>query len=157
MNRSVLPSDLGSVWRRCLRHVRAEPGGCWAWSGCRTCGGYGRVATPVGVRLAHVISYAFHCGPLEEGLVVAHQCHNPACCNPVHLRLMTQRENVSQSLRRGTFSFAPKTYKVPPTEHKWIRMNHAYRGISTSTLAEKYGVSKSLIEKILYSPKEKQL
>lgn len=51
---------------------------------------------------------------------------------------------------------APRIYKVPPTEHRWIRMSHFYRGISASTLAEKYGVSKSLIEKILYSPKEKQ-
>ena len=63
---------------------------------------------------------------------------------------MTQRENVSQSLHRGTFSFAPRVYKVPPTEHSLIRMAHAYRGVSAGSLAERYGVSKSLIEKIIY-------
>jgi ribosome-binding protein aMBF1 (putative translation factor) len=63
---------------------------------------------------------------------------------------MTQRENVLQSLDRGTFSFAPKVYKVPPSEHSLIRMAHAYRGVSASSLAEKYGVSKSLIQKIIY-------
>jgi hypothetical protein len=150
MRRAKLPSDLAPVWRRCAGRLRVTDSKCWEWTGSRSIGGYGRVNTGNGVRLVHVVSYAHHCGRPPEGLVVAHQCHNPACCNPVHLRLMTQRENVLQSLDRGTFSFAPKVYKVPPSEHSLIRMAHAYRGVSASSLAEKYGVSKSLIQKIIY-------
>jgi hypothetical protein len=154
MNRGVLPANVGKVWSRCLGRVVPDGSGCWVWTGAKTRGGYGRVGTPVGVRLVHVISYAQHCGSPAQGLVVAHQCHNPACCNPVHLRLMSQKENVTQSLDRGTFFFAPKRYKVPPSEHVWIRIAHAYRGKSAATLAEKYGVSKSLIEKIIYASQE---
>lgn len=151
MRRARLPEDLAPVWRRCLAKLKPTPAKCWEWTGCKTKGGYGRVSTANGVRLAHVVSYAHHCGVPPEGLVVAHQCHNPACCNPVHLMLMTQKENVSQSLKRGTFSFAPRVRKLPLTEHPWIRISHFYRGISASTLAEKHGVSQSLIEKILYA------
>jgi hypothetical protein len=101
--------------------------------------------------MVHVISYAVHCGQPVNGLVVAHLCHNPACCNPIHLQLMTQKENVAQQLARGTFCFPPRKRKLSRDAYPLIRMSHAYRNVSALNLAEQYGVSKSLIEKILYS------
>ena len=156
MKRSTLPADLATAWRQCLPKVQWQPTGCWEWQGCKSKGGYGRARTTCGVRLVHVISYAHHCGRLNPDLVVAHLCHNQACCNPVHLQLITQKENVRQSIERGTFHYNPAKRKVPVECHARIRSLCRQTGVSRQQLADEYGVSVSLIEKILYSSQRGQ-
>ena len=44
---------------------------------------------------AHRVSYYVHKGQLTEGLVIDHVCKNRKCVNPLHLREVTIRENVT--------------------------------------------------------------
>lgn len=43
---------------------------------------------------AHRLAWILVRGPIAKGLVLDHLCGNRACCNPAHMRLCTQAENV---------------------------------------------------------------
>lgn len=40
-------------------------------------------------------------GQLEEGKAVLHKCDTPACCNPAHLAVGSQRENMNDMYTKG--------------------------------------------------------
>jgi hypothetical protein len=153
MKRSLLPPDLSPAWSRCVDRLKVTPTGCWEWQGCKTIGGYGRVWF-LKPRLVHVVSYFYHCGPVPDNLVISHKCHNPACCNPVHLQPASQKENVRQSIDRGTFSYTSRPWKL--TEEQRTQIRREYKGTRKHRLelAERYKVSMSLIEIVLYRNRE---
>jgi hypothetical protein len=69
--------------------------GCWLWTGAYTWNGYGRFhLIGKGVVRAHRHSYEMKCGKIPEGLVACHKCDQPACCNPDHIFIGTQQDNV---------------------------------------------------------------
>lgn len=80
---------------------------CWLWKQ-RCTHGYGVVGP--GHRLAKKynntklsrLSYNIFVGPIPEGQVVRHKCRSRQCCNPAHLELGTQYENVQDKKRDGT-------------------------------------------------------
>ncbi len=87
--------------------VRKTPT-CWLWTASRRNKGYGAFAyTKDGVLIqdrAHRYSWTIHRGPIPEGLFVLHNCpggDNPACVNPAHLFLGTNRINVEDMVRKG--------------------------------------------------------
>jgi hypothetical protein len=44
-------------------------------------------------------------GPVPEGMNVCHSCDNPACCNPNHLWIGTQQDNVrDRGEKRRTYA-----------------------------------------------------
>jgi len=81
------------------KHIKVgEPDECWEWQGAlRKHNGYG--VTTVGGRLvmAHRAAWIAVNGEIPDGLLVLHNCHNPACCNVHHLRLGTQKENMKDA------------------------------------------------------------
>lgn len=65
---------------------------CWLWRGA-THKGYGFFHYKGAARLAHRVSYLWQNGEIPNGLEVDHMCHNRACVNPSHLRLVTHSIN----------------------------------------------------------------
>ncbi|MFB9187253.1 HNH endonuclease signature motif containing protein [Dactylosporangium sucinum] len=52
--------------------------------------------------LAHRVAWEVANGqPIPDGLQVLHSCDNPPCCNPAHLSIGTQAENMQQMVARG--------------------------------------------------------
>lgn len=100
--------------------------GCWLWIGAMSFGGRGafRLSRPRRQVLAHRFSYEEFIGPIPEGLTVDHQCNNPCCVNPDHLKAMTQLENG----RRYTQSIThcPKGHAYIP-ENTRIQMCEGYK------------------------------
>lgn len=62
---------------------------CWTWNGYTNPKGYGKT----GWRLAHRVSFEWANGPIPDGALVDHICHNKACVKPSHLRLATPSQN----------------------------------------------------------------
>lgn len=90
---------------------RIEGGpGCWPWNGERNNQGYGRFRVyrgPKTVRLlAHRLSYYLATGIDPGRSVVRHSCDTPICCNPQHLTLGTQADNVRDAAERGRANLA---------------------------------------------------
>lgn len=77
--------------------------GCWEWTGKRNSQGYGliRLDRSTGqMAMAHRVSYEVYVGSISDGLIVRHDCDNPPCVNPAHLRLGTRQDNIEDMVRR---------------------------------------------------------
>jgi len=73
--------------------LRRAPNGCLEWTGATNGRGYGQMWRDGRVSPSHRIVYELAYGPIPEGLVVDHLCHNRGCCEPTHLRLVTDALN----------------------------------------------------------------
>lgn len=94
------------LWRQVDRRGEEE---CWPWLGVSLLKGYGfigRGGRGAGKLLAHRAAWEVTFGSIPEsdgyhGTVVMHTCDNRLCCNPKHLRLGTQAENVRDMDAKG--------------------------------------------------------
>jgi hypothetical protein len=50
---------------------------------------------------SHRATYILTHGEIPDGLLVRHLCNNPACCNPAHLALGTDWDNMHDKMRAG--------------------------------------------------------
>lgn len=75
---------------------------CWLWSGPVFGDGYG-AATGLNGRVAraHRVAWRITHGPIHEGAQVLHRCDVRRCCNPDHLWLGTNDENMADMVAKG--------------------------------------------------------
>jgi hypothetical protein len=85
----VRPSATERFWKNV-----DKSGSCWEWTAGKNSYGYGWFWVNGGNMGAHRFSYEQSKGSIPEGLLVDHICHNRACVNPDHLRLVTDKQNV---------------------------------------------------------------
>ncbi len=76
--------------------------GCWNWKLRVDGDGYGRI----GLRQyrnqrTHRVAYLVFKGEIPDGLLVMHSCDNRRCCNPAHLSVGTNMENMADSKNKG--------------------------------------------------------
>lgn len=74
--------------------LRADGDACWEWSGSLNHHGYGVAWKSGSWAFAHRVMYEGHVGPIPDGMVIDHICHNPKCARPDHLRAVTNKQNV---------------------------------------------------------------
>lgn len=155
--------------QRIKNRVRIDKNGCWNWLGGKDKDGYGKTTFKFKTYRPHRLAYAATYGPIPEGQLVLHKCDNPACCNPDHLFLGSQKDNIQDAIRKGRFKFNCNTnfdhlrgqnhyLNKHPEKRKlgedclWsklkeeqvieIRRLHKEQKISAYRLAKMFGVSK---------------
>lgn len=78
------------------------PNACWPWMRYRTARGYGFVGIATGRGTgAHRVAWEIANGPIPDGMWVLHRCDNPPCCNPAHLFLGTNLDNIADKVAKG--------------------------------------------------------
>lgn len=96
-------ADLAKMPARFLSKIRVLENGCWEWLACQVTPGYGGFVHERRLTRSHRVSYILAVGPIPDGLVMDHflypekGCLGPICCNPRHVRPVTQRENILRS------------------------------------------------------------
>ena len=60
--------------------------------------GYGRLGVAGKTHRVPRLAWEVLVGPIPPGRLVLHNCHNRKCCNPKHLRLGTQSENIQDTV-----------------------------------------------------------
>jgi hypothetical protein len=71
-----------------------QSGECWNWIASTYPNGYGQFGMDGSMRCAHRVAYRLAVGPIPEGHHIDHICHNKLCCNPEHLRPVTNKQNM---------------------------------------------------------------
>lgn len=91
---------------------RRGPDACWEWLRARTSAGYGtvKVAPRRQVYVHRIIASVMVGRWLNSSEIVRHSCDNPPCCNPAHLMVGTQSENIKDCVERGRH-FSPGRMK----------------------------------------------
>lgn len=93
----------------------------------QTPNGYSRIWVAGAYIYAHRIIYAFHRGPIPEGLQIDHLCRNRACIRIDHLEVVTIGENVRRGAAFVTHCPAghpydeANTYYTPSKGHRVCR------------------------------------
>ena len=106
---------------------------CWNWRGSLDQQGYGMVWYKERCERIHRVLYAYFVEPIPRGTKkrefaqIHHTCNNTTCCNPSHLKLVTQKENVlngnSITSKNAKKTHCKHGHKFPEPEKREKRRN----------------------------------
>lgn len=94
-----------------MHSTEPDKGRCWISSHRKVGNGYPQIMGPrtdgtKAQQYTHRVMWEHLNGPVPPGLVVMHTCDNRACCNPDHLTLGTQADNVRDMMAKGRSRYA---------------------------------------------------
>ena len=96
-------------------------------------------------RMTHIgrLVLARWCGAPEAGQMMLHECHHPACINPLHLRWGSAKQNARERAlagrTRGQKIFVPDVRRI---------RERLKNGESVRRIASDYGVDRKRIRRI---------
>jgi len=106
-DRVLISFGLSPLERLWVDVTPGDPQDCWPWQGARQENGYGTLTYGGTGHRAHRFAYETLVGPIPEGHVLDHQCHDPKtcgggvqcphrqCCNPIHMQPAAKAYNNS--------------------------------------------------------------
>ena len=137
----------GSSEKFLRRNVSYTGDECLIWPYRKVPAGYGlAVIDGVQKRASRWMCILAHGNPKSNDLVAAHNCGNPSCVNPRHIRWATELENSQDKLAHGTMIYGSRNGKTSLTDADVIAIRSAPPNLQP--LMEKFGMSKSGISKI---------
>lgn len=135
----------------------AGPLACWPWNKCVVFG-YGKLRWGPSQRIMHAsrVAYELAVGTIPVGMLVCHTCDNPRCCNPAHLFIGTQSDNMRDAATKGRISWQQQganagernpRAKLSDDDIRRIRaLNRT--GVSYRAIAEQFGISDVTVSRI---------
>jgi hypothetical protein len=134
---------------------------CWPWLGFidLTGLGYGKLTIAGGNWWAHRAVYHYFIGPIPKGKIIRHSCDVPRCCNPKHLILGTQRDNILDQIKKGRNCRGEMSHFSKLNENKVTAIRILWKSefFSQSQIASMFGVKQQTILKIVNRHKWRHL
>ncbi len=114
---------------------------CWPWTAARSRLSYGLFTAFKGtggkMASAHSVAFRLSHGIIPDGLDVLHSCDNQPCCNPLHLRAGTAKENSLDMCIRGRHPMS----KLSPELIYGMRLLRQAFGIKWVHLSRLFGLA----------------
>jgi len=117
-----------------------DPDACWEFTGNRACFGHGMLFFRGAAMHASRVMLATYGAPVDD-CMVCHRCGNPPCCNPKHLYLGTQQDNMDDMISHGN-----TVAKLSSEQVRAIRERAA--SASNVVVADEFGISSSHVSNI---------
>ena len=133
------------------QRIEIDPNGCWLWQGSKHRQGYGTIGYRGKPHLTHRISWLVFNGEIPDKIKVCHKCDITNCCNPDHLFLGSQKENMKDAFDKNRMDgrkLGKRRNKLNYEQVQEIKMLKS-SGCSWKYLQEKFNVSQTCIAKIL--------
>ena len=137
-----------------LSNITKKENGCWEFNGRKNNGGYGSICFG-GEKIkkdlmVHKLVYKHMKGDIPKGLCVCHSCDNPPCCNPEHLFLGTNEDNIKDSVSKNRHSMYKKYGEKTPYHKLTSKQVEEILqdGRPYKEIIKDYGVVKSTISSI---------
>lgn len=132
---------------------------CWPWTKLKNKAGYGIVHVPRSrggnKLLAHRVAFLLGREDIPDNMCVLHTCDNPPCCNPDHLKIGTQADNLRDMFNKGrarSRSLSGERHgrsKITDKELAEAKLLYSAGGVTQSALAERFGLTVQHMHRLL--------
>ena len=126
---------------------------CWNWIASSGSQGYGQFRLGLRVVRATHIAWELAFGKIPDALWILHTCDNPSCCNPSHLFLGTNQDNVDDREQKGRNVVLRgeehANHKLSDAQVFEIRQRYSLGPASQRDLSKVFGVSQKQIGRIV--------
>jgi len=147
LTRTILSTFLGLI-PISYENREINANGCWIWKG-QPSFKYGSLSTNGKPKSAHRASFELFNGHIPKGKVLLHACDTPACFNPEHLILGTQKDNMDDMRAKGRqkckIGEDSRASKLTNAKVREIRNSM----LKNSVLAKMYEVTQPCIHSVL--------
>lgn len=123
---------------------------CWIWTGAKK-GGYGYIKYKGKTLAMHRYMFEKYNHEIPKNMNICHKCDNPACVNPKHLWLGTQKDNIRDmfSKKRNNNKNGVNHERTKITEEEAIQIKKHYKkGIKPTTICRLMNLPYSTVYKI---------
>lgn len=123
---------------------------CRLWTGAKHPKGYGMCWVPGrGDVRVHRRAWEETYGPIPTGMLVCHHCDTPACYEPTHLFLGTNRDNMRDAVSKARFARGEDRADSKLTAEQVAEMRAIGMSGNKAAMARRYGVCRTTVKAIL--------
>lgn len=139
-----------------LKNYIDKSGDCWLWTSHTNEKGYGLLSVGRGKQVrVHRYMYELYKGQIPDGLHVLHKCDVRRCCNPDHLFLGTQKDNMEDASKKGRIGYksfnGESHHNSKLKKEDVIEMRKLWESGSffQSELAKRFNVTQQVVSKVV--------
>ena len=116
-----------SLFEKLISHITIASSGCWIWTRSKNLQGYGQTIWEGKPLLTHRAMYIALHGPIKPKICICHHCDTPACINPEHLFVGSQKDNLQDMYAKGRG--APGSVRSENNRKAWTPERRAARSL----------------------------
>jgi hypothetical protein len=132
-----------SARTRLMKSIEKNENGCWIWKRANN-QKYGVMYFKRKQTYSHRVSYEIFKKKCPGKFYVCHHCDTPLCCNPDHLFLATNKENMEDARKKGRMMCGERQPIGKLTKEKVIEIRKLLaKGISQSKIAKQFGIAQT--------------